>query len=191
MLDIHRSPQLVTTFFDHQNRPVIRPPDAPIIWRPSVYAFIVHTVDDEEWRLALMKNRGRSQWEVPGGGQEPGETIQRAIAREVEEEIGLQVAFDGEPFGLNERFYTIKTEGGVRYCHGHVCAMEIFVEEVPPQCADVAEVLAKGLHPETAESKWIDLRRLRRDAVFPACHALFKAFFERYPKHRSLRGGWT
>jgi 8-oxo-dGTP diphosphatase len=46
---------------------------------------------------------GRGQWSIPGGIVEVGETVARAVQREMEEETGLQV----EPLGLVEVFERI------------------------------------------------------------------------------------
>lgn len=61
--------------------------------------------------LGLIKNNGRflltkrndgernkGKWQVPGGGQEFGETLEEALKRELIEEVGLHVQVDGEPY---------------------------------------------------------------------------------------------
>ena len=53
---------------------------------------------DERGRVLLVR-RGhppeQSAWSVPGGRLEPGETVTEAVAREMAEETGLQVAVLG------------------------------------------------------------------------------------------------
>lgn len=57
--------------------------------RPSVV--LLPTTDDG--RLILVRqfrhSIGRTLWELPAGGVEPGETAEAAAARECEEEVGL------------------------------------------------------------------------------------------------------
>ncbi|HEY4238193.1 MAG TPA: NUDIX hydrolase [Kofleriaceae bacterium] len=51
-------------------------------------------VFDRESRVLLVqrgKDPGAGLWTVPGGKQEPGETLAQAVAREVREETGLTV----------------------------------------------------------------------------------------------------
>lgn len=40
--------------------------------------------------LVLMLNE-RDEWELPGGRLEPGETVPQCLAREIEEELDLQI----------------------------------------------------------------------------------------------------
>jgi len=52
--------------------------------------------DEEERILLLRRSDGDDLWGFPGGAIEPGERADEAVAREVEEEIGLRV----EPVAL-------------------------------------------------------------------------------------------
>ena len=49
---------------------------------------------DADGRVLLCHRRDLDLWNLPGGGLEPGETPWDGVAREVEEETGLQVAVD-------------------------------------------------------------------------------------------------
>lgn len=46
---------------------------------------------DEQERVLLTKRRDNSQWCLPSGGVEPGESVAEACEREVFEETGLSV----------------------------------------------------------------------------------------------------
>ncbi len=47
--------------------------------------------DEKRERLLLTRRADNGQWCLPGGGMEPGESITECCAREVREEVGLEV----------------------------------------------------------------------------------------------------
>ncbi len=51
----------------------------------------------EDGKVLLVKEvlRERSRWNLPGGGLEPGETIEAGLIRELREETGLAVRVEG------------------------------------------------------------------------------------------------
>ena len=62
-------------------------------------------------RLLLVRRasrRGRGNWQIPGGFVEPGETMELAVIREVEEEAGVTAAVQGV-LGIRNRY---DEEGG-------------------------------------------------------------------------------
>lgn len=65
-------------------------------------------IEDEEGRLLIARRReGKSQaglWEFPGGKLEPGESPQACIARELREEMNIEVQ-PGAILGSNEHAY--------------------------------------------------------------------------------------
>ena len=48
---------------------------------------------DRDGQVLVVKESGRSGWDLPGGGMDHGETIKQAIAREMHEEVSLEGDF--------------------------------------------------------------------------------------------------
>ena len=62
----------------------------------------------EDGKVLLVKEvlRERSRWNLPGGGLEPGETIEAGLIRELREETGLAVRVE-ELLYVTDRFKTL------------------------------------------------------------------------------------
>lgn len=60
--------------------------------RPTRHSDIVYALvqSPATMKLLVVKNRGGT-WSLPGGKREPGETLQEAAFREVQEEAGAEV----------------------------------------------------------------------------------------------------
>ena len=59
------------------------------LFRVSLKAIIRNEADE----FLVVKEAGRSNWDLPGGGMEMNENIKIALARELKEEVGLSGDF--------------------------------------------------------------------------------------------------
>ena len=98
---------------------------------------------DPEGRVLLVRHTyGRLNWELPGGGAEPGESPDETAVREVLEETGLDVEID--------RFTGAYYEVGPRPGHAHGPIMH-FVFLAHPRIMDASPVPTP---PEIGEVGW-------------------------------------
>ena len=113
-------------------------------------------VTDPSGRLLVVRRArppAAGRWSIPGGRVEPGETEPAAVAREVREETGLDIAV-GRRVGEVER----DGPGGVVY------AIADFA------CTPVGGVLRAG--DDATEARWVDLVEL---AALPLVDGLVEA----------------
>lgn len=68
------------------------------LFRVSLKALI----RNERGEVLVVKEAGRDWWDLPGGGMDHGETFKQAIARELEEEVGLKGDFSYRPIAVND-----------------------------------------------------------------------------------------
>lgn len=69
---------------DSTGRPLMRP---PTVVRSGTCA----AVFNEQGEILLQRRADNGFWSMPGGGVDPGESVEQAIIREVWEETGLHV----------------------------------------------------------------------------------------------------
>lgn len=60
-------------------------------------------IRDNQGRVLVVKEAG-SQWSLPGGGIDHGESEAQALARELSEEVALTESFTALPIGIEQMF---------------------------------------------------------------------------------------
>lgn len=62
-------------------------------------------VHNDKGEVLVVKETGRTYWDLPGGGMDHGEDIKTAIAREMKEEVNLEGAFTYKIIDVDEPAY--------------------------------------------------------------------------------------
>lgn len=75
---------------------------APVLYRPNVAAILLNM---DNAILVAQRSGMKTAWQFPQGGVDPGETLDEALFREVEEEIGVKP----------ELMQLLDRKGGYRY----------------------------------------------------------------------------
>lgn len=74
------------------------------LFRISIKAII----RDENGDVLVVKENGRSWWDLPGGGVDHNETLKSAISRELHEEVSFTGAFDYRIIAVHDPIYLQK-----------------------------------------------------------------------------------
>jgi ADP-ribose pyrophosphatase YjhB (NUDIX family) len=115
-------------------------------------------VIDGEERVLLVRHTYRPGWHFPGGGVERRETVEEALARELQEETGVLVTGKPELFGVYANFHVLPSD--------HVALFVVRQWQqprIPPPSREIAEqgFFAKDALPrEINESTHARIREL-------------------------------
>lgn len=106
-------------------------------------------------RLLMIRQERRTgvRWEVPGGGQEAGETLEAAAVREAREEAGVEVSIDR----------LICTYASYRLHTGTVVLGAFYLGTAANPDAEPVPQLDEGI----VEARWLDPRSLSEEELGP------------------------
>ena len=111
-------------------------------------------VTNDRAEVALLRRRvlGVRYWEVPGGHVEAGESLEQAAVREIDEELGLDVA------GARR----LRNAGAVRIHH-------LYLADVTgrPELRMSGPEVSRGWAGNRYQPQWVPRDRVRRLLVWP------------------------
>ncbi len=133
------------------------------IWHRLTVGARVMVVDGD--RVLLIRHTYMPGWQFPGGGVDPGETIEAAARREVFEETGYRVTGEMRLFGIYHNSTTVTDRDHVAFY--------------------IATEFEQGYvfkpSREIAEAGWFD-RRALPEKVTPATSQRIDEYFDHAPR---------
>ena len=142
-----------------------------------VCALLLH-----EGKILAMQDERSPYYYLPGGRVRMGETAEQAVARELQEELGVAVEIQ-RPLWLNQAFFTEEVDG-LSY---HELCLYFLMAPVGPELLDKGEsfVLRGGKHTHTFT--WLRWESLREEYFYPL---FLKEEIFHLPDALALRAEW-
>ena len=110
-------------------------------------------------------------WKIPGGGVDPGETLQQALTREVREETGIDISTI--PITLVDDSMTGEAEKNLRDTGERVLAkMKFYTYRATLNIPSVEVRVILDPH-EFNEYRWVQISELKQLKLSPPSLALF------------------
>lgn len=103
------------------------------LYRVSIKGLIRST----DGKVLVVKEAGRTWWDLPGGGMDHGENIKSALAREMHEEVGLTGDFT---------YKVIAVDNPGFLSHANVWQLRLIFEVVPEKLPSGAGNDADEIH---------------------------------------------
>lgn len=151
-------------FRDARGKTIHKPRTAPITWRVSAYAFV-----KKGSKALIIKDAASGQWEFPGGGIEPYETIAEGLQRECYEETGYKVRMHGDPIYINDEFFYNHKNKKFYHSVCFVCYAKL------TDAKQHAEVINTVEPDEILDVRWSTVK----DIPLNQWHPIFRPFIKR------------
>ncbi len=125
--------------------------------RNSAKALIIR---DGKMAAIKVRDAGEEWYIMPGGGQEPEETLQEAVCREVSEELGINVT-------CKELLFVVEGVHGERFHRVDLIFYCEFINEIPHAALqkDTNQVGVEWLDISTLNSRQLYPSKLRRQIM--------------------------
>lgn len=136
----------------------------------SVVPSTTSVVINDEGRIALVLRKDNGLWALPGGGMEPGESIEGAAVREVKEETVLDVEVTGLVGVYTNPNHVMKYDDGEVRQQFSLCY--------------TTRLLGGELRSdsESTDIAWVAPERLRELPMHPSMRLRIDHYLERRPQ---------